>query len=136
MKIHNMNKLRAILRKHEVIVAYLFGSQIEGHSDSMSDLDLGVLFKEQKTVTEILFLQADLQDVIGPLPVDLVVLNKARINVAFSTIARGKLIYSTDENLRLCFEEEIMRKYHDFAPFMERFYRDVEISVLAGDSND
>ena len=137
MKMQIIKEIQDILREHGVVAAYVFGSQIEGHSDPMSDLDLGVLFGEQgKSIMEILSLQADLQGVCNQIPLDLIVLDKARNSVAFDAITRGKLIYSTDENLRLRFEENVLRIYHDFAPFMEKFYRDLETSLLAGDLND
>ncbi len=130
-------KLQSIFVKHGVVAAYAFGSQIEGHSDPMSDLDLGVLYgRQEKSVNKILSLQADLQAVCSPIPLDLIVLDKARNNVAFNAITNGSLIFSSDENLRRNFEENVLRIYHDFAPFMAKFYRDVETSILSGDPGD
>ncbi|NLS44528.1 MAG: nucleotidyltransferase domain-containing protein [Firmicutes bacterium] len=64
-----IKKTQDILREHRVVAAYVFGSQIEGHSDPMSDLDLGVLFREQReSIMEILSLQADLQGARTPSP--------------------------------------------------------------------
>lgn len=105
--------------------------------DSLSDLDLGIIFGgKDLSINEVLELQADLQELFPTIRLDLVLLEKAYNNVAFSAIADGQLIYSTDEELRLDFEENVMRIYHDFTPFMELFYRDMEKAISREDIGD
>lgn len=130
-------ELRNIFVDHSVAVAYLFGSQVEGYADSLSDLDLGVLFNDKNpSIIEVLELQADLQKHFAPIRVDLIQLEKAPNNIVFSAISRGKLIHSTNEKLRLTFEEDVLRIYHDFTPFMESFYYDLQKAMQIGDLND
>lgn len=130
-------KLKEILVKHAVVAAYVFGSRVDGYSDAESDLDLGVLFREKDVpMGRILALQADLQNIVSPIKVDLIILKKARNNVAFNAISNGVVLFSTDEKYRLDFEENVFRIYHDFAPFMNMFYQDVEYSVRKGGLDD
>ena len=36
-------ELASVFAKYNVLVAYLFGSQVEGGADAMSDVDIGVV---------------------------------------------------------------------------------------------
>lgn len=125
-----------IFARHNVLAAYLFGSQIEGTSDPMSDVDIGVIFGDREiTVKDLLSLQDDLQRLLGTTPVDLVLLEKASVTVAFKAISQGKILFSASDQLRTDFEERVLRNYHDFAPFLKKFYRDVQEAIMESDFN-
>lgn len=120
--------------QHNVVAAYLFGSQIEGTSDPMSDVDMGVIFGTWEiSLNDLLILQDDLQRLFGATPVDLVLLEKANMTVAFRAISQGEIIYSANDQLRTDFEEKVFRNYHDFAPFLNKFYHDVQEAIMKGD---
>lgn len=128
--------LMQIFARHNVLAAYLFGSQIEGTSDPMSDVDIGVIFGDREiTVKDLLSLQDDLQRLLGTTPVDLVLLEKASVTVAFKAISQGKILFSASDQLRTDFEERVLRNYHDFAPFLKKFYRDVQEAIMESDFN-
>ena len=130
-------ELTGIFSRYNVIAAYLFGSQVEGGADAMSDVDVGVVFGKRKlSLDDVLFFQDDLQRLLGPAPVDLVLLEKASIMVAYNAISQGELIYSTCEELRTDFEEHVLRVYHDFAPFLDKFHLEVKQALMEGDLLD
>lgn len=130
-------KLASVFSKYNVGAAYLFGSQVEGGADAMSDVDIGVIFgRREICFDDILFFQDDLQRLFGSTPVDLVLLEKANIMVAYKAISRGELIYSICEELRTDFEEQVLKVYHDFTPFLSEFHLEVKEALLEGDFLD
>lgn len=103
----------------------------------MSDVDIGVVCGERGiALDDVLLLQADLQRLFGPVPVDLVLLEKAAITVAYKAISQGQLMYSKSEELRTDFEERVLRDYQDFAPFLNKFHLEVKEELMDGDQLD
>ncbi len=105
-----------IFRKHNVQLAYLFGSQAKGNAAPESDFDVAVLFEEgdehpdffDKTV----YLKKDLRDYF-PAEVDVVALNKASSLLKYEVISNARSLYIKDENLRLDFEVLSINEYFD-----------------------
>ena len=128
-------KLIQIFVRHNVVAVYLFGSQLKGTADPMSDVDIGVVFGGKGIATnDLLILQDDLQRLVGSTRVDLVLLEKACVTVAFNAISQGEVIYSSNDELRTDFEERVLRDYHDFTPFLKEFYLDVQEAIMEGDT--
>lgn len=129
--------LASVVSKYNAVAVYLFGSQVDGGADAMSDVDIGVIFGDQEiSLDDLLFLQDDLQRLFGPAPVDLVLLEKAAITVAYKAISQGELIYSKCDQSRTDFEERVIRSYQDFAPFLSMFYREVKEELMGSDQLD
>lgn len=82
----------------------------------------------------MLILQDDLQRLFASTRVDLVLLEKASVTVAFSAISQGEVLYSSNDDIRIDFEERVLRDYHDFAPFLKEFYLDVQDAIMEGDA--
>ena len=134
MKTIPREKLNQIFVRHNAVAVYLFGSQIKGTADPMSDVDIGVIFGGKDTaINDLLILQDDLQRLFGSTRVDLVLLETASVTVAFKAISQGEVIYSTNDEIRTDFEERVLRDYHDLAPFLKKFYRDVQEAIMEGD---
>jgi predicted nucleotidyltransferase len=130
-------ELASVFAKYNVLVAYLFGSQVEGGADAMSDVDIGVVSDGRGlSLDDVLLLQADLGRLFRPARVDLILLENVSCTLAYQAIAKGKVVYSVSEELRTDFEEHVLRLYHDFAPFMDAFYRDVRELLIGGDGLD
>lgn len=137
MKKVSSAELASLASKYNVVAVYLFGSQVVGGTDSMSDVDIGVVCGERGiALDDVLLLQADLQRLFGPVPVDLVLLEKAAITVAYKAISQGQLMYSKSEELRTDFEERVLRDYQDFAPFLNKFHLEVKEELMDGDQLD
>ena len=99
----------------------------------MSDVDVGVIFGKDISINDLLILQDDLQRLFGSTQVDLVLLETASVTVAFKAISQGDVIYSTNDEIRTDFEERVLRDYHDLAPFLKKFYLDVQEAIMEGD---
>lgn len=106
---------------------------MDGISDSMSDIDIGVIFADKDILLDdALALQDDLQRLFVSIPVDLVFLEKASVMIAFKAISHGELIYTVNDEVRTDFEERVLRDYQDFAPFLNKFYHDVQEAIMGG----
>lgn len=106
-----------------VKVAYLFGSTVRGEANSLSDIDVAVLFDDAFLQKEEFDFQLDLISKLTGLlntnNVDLVVLNNSPLLLAYNIIRDG-IILKSDEFLRVKFETKIMSRYLDERYHIER----------------
>jgi len=132
-----------IFRKHEVILAYLFGSQkeagisfLEGVAtriDDEVDLDIGVVFK---TFPEDAFeaygeLYANLSLFFEPFTVDLVFLQETDALFQYEAIT-GELVFSDDELYLEEYEEQVMKRASDLSFKKNEFEKDFLEAVKDG----
>jgi len=98
-----------------ILAAYLFGSRGRREETEQSDVDVGVLFREEESLREVLLLEDALERRLG-LPVDLVDAGKASAFLALDII-RGERVFCADPDLCDEFELYVMRRAGDLAPF-------------------
>jgi len=106
-------------------VLYLFGSHSEDTFNSMSDLDIGVVFTNPEDNKKNTFKLYDkVYRVLSQMfPVysddlDIVFLKKASLELQFDVIRHGKVIYEVYEDFRLAYEERVSILYADFYPLL------------------
>ena len=123
MKIQEfIGEIGAIFKAYDYIAAaYLFGSQIRGTDNPMSDLDIAILLKENAPSTilrlkEKLLLEYKIQSHFGLNQVDLVELNLQGVVFQHNVLKTGKLIYDGDPIFRKKFETKVILEYCDFKP--------------------
>jgi uncharacterized protein YutE (UPF0331/DUF86 family) len=75
-------------------------------------------------VSERLDLVDRLQRAAG-CPVDLVVLNDARLPLQFEIIRTGRVVYETGTDERTAFEDDVVGHYLDFEPMLSRSYAEM-----------
>jgi len=125
-----------ICGKYNIALAYLFGSQariglalLEGQGavveDPLTDIDLGIVFREElpetkKRVDLFSDLYNELSDLFLPFRLDLVFLQENHSVFQCNAIT-GLSIFSFDEQFRNEYEEDILRKAADFRPFLEKY---------------
>lgn len=120
MKIQEIKrKLTPIFKKHNVVLAYLFGSQANGKAGPLSDIDIAVVFKkkisEDNQFDLVLSLMTDIGRACEINKVDVINLNTVkepliRHNAVFS----GTLIFDDKSRmLRFLTERSIMQEYED-----------------------
>jgi predicted nucleotidyltransferase len=119
-------RLRALLatERHGVAALYLFGSVARGTPRDDSDVDVGVLFETPpppRLDSPALDLEALLERELG-LPVQLVVLNSAPVDLRIRVLREGRLIVDASPSLRIRFEVATRNEYFDFEPIL-RAYR-------------
>jgi predicted nucleotidyltransferase len=103
----------------QISLIYLFGSQAEGHVGPLSDYDLGVLVDQPESAAYVRSrLAFELGRRIATQKIDIVLLNRASIDLAFAVISRGKLLYQRDDAERIEYEAKVMGLYFDYLPVL------------------
>lgn len=129
-------KVKMILEEtNEVTAGYLFGSIKDGYEHKKSDIDIAVLFSDSLDKFQQFELEIKLgnrlQDAIKR-KVDLLVLNRAEVNIAFNAI-RGILVFERDLVKRSLFEAMIQTRY-----YQQKHYQQLLAKILferAGNKN-
>lgn len=119
-------RIHEAIKSHpRVLAVYLFGSRAYGKPSKRSDYDVGILFREDYSLDDLLDVTIALArglDVDYD-SLDVVALNDVRVELAFEVIAKGKLVYSASEEARVEFEVRVMREYIDLKPYLELYDR-------------
>jgi len=128
-----LKKLQDILtRLEEISLVYLFGSHVEGQLGPMSDYDFGVVIDRAADERQVQArLTHELARALQTDRVDMVVLNRAPIELAYTVIAQGKVLYQRDVATRVEYEAQVLNRYGDYLPML-RAQRD---DILQGDAD-
>jgi hypothetical protein len=110
----------------DLVCAYLFGSAARGEDRPGSDVDVAVLFRDDPPRT-LAGLHLDLADrltgALGGRRVDLVVLNRAPVDLVHRVLRDGVLLLERDRSARIRFEVRARNEYFDLLPHLERYRR-------------
>lgn len=126
-----ISRINACLKKAgRVSFGYVFGSFID--REGFNDIDVGVYFDETAVKTETIFdyqleLGVEIEREIGQYSIDCRALNIAPLSFRFSAITQGELVFSRDEEARICFEVMTRSLYFDFKPHAEFFYQKIAL---------
>ena len=120
----NIERITNILMLNENIrFAYIFGSQVKNQRRFGSDLDIAVYFEKEPELDDIGTLAPELEEAAG-CKVDLISLKdlyKENPKLAYSVIAEGILLYTTDKKLHTKFKKMVFLYYLDFKPVIDLF---------------
>lgn len=112
--------LAETLTRHGIEVGYLFGSRANGTERADSDLDLAVLADHDVGLREQVQLADEVRRISGVIDVDVVVLDRASLELRGHVIRTGRRIFSSNETRRVRFEVRTMLEYLDFEPTLRR----------------
>ena len=118
-------RLRALFERRAtgIVAVYLYGSRARGTARPASDVDLGILYREDPAMTLEglpLDLEADLERALG-VPVQIVALNQAPVDLIHRVLRDGKLILDRDRSRRIRFEVKARNEFFDLRPILERY---------------
>ena len=114
-------------------LVYLFGSQVGNDVGPMSDFDVAVLADTAADGPRVRArLAHDLARLLQTDRVDVVLLNRASIELAYAVVAQGKVLYEQDVATRVEYEATVLSRYGDLLPVLRRQRRD----ILRGDDYD
>jgi uncharacterized protein len=127
----NIQRLRSIFTEiarelGETQLVYLFGSAVEGNRGPLSDYDFAVFHDRKAEGPELrgrLFHALALA--MGTSRIDIVPLNKAPIELAFSVISHGEILYERDLQTRVEYEAHVMSMYFDHLPVLRAQRSDI-----------
>jgi hypothetical protein len=126
-----VDRIRRILQgEPAVAVAYLFGSVAEGRAGPLSDVDIGVLFRESADREVEGRLLDRLVEALGTENVDLVPLARAPLPLRFRAVRDGRVLLSRDALMRERFEVASVMRYLDFKPLRDRAHLATRNAIL------
>jgi predicted nucleotidyltransferase len=112
-------------RPERIAAAWLFGSRAAGRARADSDVDVAILMSDDPpaTLDGMGFdIAAALEEQLD-VPVDLVVLNRAPVELVHYVLRGGELVYETDALLRVAFEVRARAEYFDLKPILDEYRR-------------
>lgn len=103
-----LDQLSSLFEAEGVLVAYIFGSLAQQREGN--DVDLALLLPLDQPVY---LLREKLSAVLGTERIDIVDLSRANNVLRFEIISTGRCLFAANDELRLDFELETVRIYHD-----------------------
>lgn len=107
----------------DVIALYIFGSFVNGNFNENSDIDLGVMFRDNikkvKAFNLKLKIMGALEDILG-LEVDVVIFSQVDMKLQHQ-ISRGKLLKGKDNKQRIRREQKLFDQYIDMKYFYNKY---------------
>lgn len=103
--------------------AYLFGSRASSQARDDSDADVAVMPGPQLELMEQSRLAGKLADALGAPEADIVLLDRADLELRGRILEHGLLIYSNDEPRRVAFEVQTLGQYLDYLPTLRELER-------------
>ena len=110
-----------ILERHQVVLAYLFGSVARGEHGPHSDVDVAVVFSDDKLGKEDfkrrMALASEISQTLGVVDTDVINLKTAKEPlIKHNAVFTGRPILVKDNNLRFAVERAIVREYEKTKP--------------------
>ena len=114
------NKMADLFARNDVNLAYLFGSQARGETGPLSDVDIAVLFTQEldklSRFRRVLRLIGELGVILQRDDVQVVDLLEVTPLLRHRVYYDGRLLYCSDDAIRVKFETKALRDYVDTAP--------------------
>ena len=121
-----MHQIRTILSQNQwVSFAYLFGSRAQGKAGSRSDWDIAVYITDAVLERNPVWQKIKIEDEISlALKIDniqVVILNSLDAPLfAFTIISKGIVLAEKDQESRVTFECNTLRRFHDWQYYLNR----------------
>ena len=120
-------ELKGKLKKLGIFIVYLFGSKAIGRESQLSDIDIGVVFKNPPLSIDNRFLYNILYGLFSELypnsKLDIVFLHNTPLSLQHSAIKVGKILFEEDPIFTADYENLVMNQYLDFRPVLDFFDR-------------
>lgn len=117
--------LLELLRERPVMLAYLYGSQVEGRTTRFSDIDIALVLNPKHGLSAYerfmleLMIGDDLDTRYGIRGADVRSIDNAPLRVQGRILTQGQLLYSRNEDFRVDYEVHTRRLYFDFLPVLD-----------------
>jgi predicted nucleotidyltransferase len=121
MELHNLREIFFALAQTypAILLAYLFGSQVEGRTGPLSDIDFAILLdRDSQTPALQAHLHHELALLMGTGKVDVVWLPRAPIELQHAVISQGVVLYQQSLAVKVEYEAYVMGRYGDYLPIL------------------
>lgn len=119
-----IQKLRKyFLTRGEVIAVYVFGSLVRGTFTDNSDIDLGLMLKDNQDKISAFDLKLELMEELENLldcEVDIVIFSQADLRMQHQML-KGELILGRDNRQRIRREQRLLDMYFDMRYFYDQY---------------
>jgi predicted nucleotidyltransferase len=121
-----LNQVCEAFREHSILFAILFGSRVSNAVHPESDYDFAVFLgtKDPKAQYETKKKLSALLPPILATNVDVIILDKTDLDLAFKALSEGKIIFEISSEARQGFVEYVITHYPDYHIFQEKFLND------------
>jgi len=129
--LNNIERLRTIFAElvevlPEIRLVYLFGSRLQEKPGPLSDYDFAVLGDRAAAEPKLrAHLSYSLARALDTSHFDIVLLDNVPIELAFSVISSGEILYERDVQSRVDYEARVMGLYFDYLPILREQKRDI-----------
>lgn len=133
-----LNQIISISKEFNLLLVYFFGSKALGIDSRLSDVDIGVLIDNKKSINKedlILDLIFEFSRIFHPYKVDIVILNDASYSFQYNVISEGKILHILNEDIKSNYETKLIKLFLDFRKF-EREYYDSMHEIIMQESKD
>lgn len=117
-QIMRQKKDNKIFKENQIVLAYLFGSQVKGTAHLESDVDIGVLFDKKADPKDYLKLEGRLIEFFSKIypkkEINIVNLNIASPLLRQTVVLEGKLLYARKKIDRILFQIWTLHQYEDY----------------------
>jgi len=111
----------------DVVALFFFGGLSRGEIKPLSDLDLGLLLKNDSNPKKLFERELALIGIIagelGTEEFDLIILNTAPLRFSHQILRNGKRIFVKDPHQLVDFQEKVVKEYLDFIHYRGDFDR-------------
>ncbi|MQY66326.1 MAG: nucleotidyltransferase domain-containing protein [Clostridia bacterium] len=125
MEQDKLKALEMFFNKQKVLLAYLFGSQVSSRTGPISDYDIAVLLPQKSPLAYKYQLTHQICELLNTSQVDLVILNKAPVELQYNVISSGKIIFAKDKYTKVEFEADTLSRYFDYLPILRKQREDI-----------
>ncbi len=124
-----------IFKENQVVLAYLFGSQIKGTAHQESDIDVGILFSQKVDPKNYLNLEGRLIGVFSKIypkkEINIVNLNIASPLLKQTVVLEGELLYVRKKIDRILFQIQTLHQYEDYLHLSKIYNQFLELKLKA-----
>lgn len=126
MNFQNIKLNKEILESQKVELVVVFGSHTEGTAHAGSDLDIGVVFYNEKIKMEnpvevYGVLLEEIRRAFNTENIDIVYLKESPLSLQFHAVENGIAVYQCADSSLADYKEDVMKKYFDFKFFEDIF---------------
>jgi predicted nucleotidyltransferase len=108
-----------------ISIVYLFGSKVTGGGAKLSDIDIGIVFKNNPSSGDTRVLYNALYKIFSELysnsKIDIVFLQRTPISLQYSAIKYRKVIFEENSVVTADYECRVVNQYLDFRPVLDFF---------------